>query len=307
MNDLNDLLRALITVIVRYHQSKSTKPKITAEWVDVKAGDASTQGFMVESLPPTIDDLMEQTTTERTQSLLIYINEATQSVKTRRPLLLYIQHIIQLLGECEQSQDQDTCTFEQVLQYKNVRPCVATLLSDLKRLYTISIKVTYDNHAITLDSYYKFPLSKSDIATLIQELIFSPLSIALTTDEETLQMEVDNLFLKQEKRITDKMTEKMNQILKKNAELEQANQSLMTQLKNQPTPTMPATPVIIRQPTAKLPINTKSATKQASTGELLFGSIWGKINQPQHESYEYQPLSTKEVNTNEFDFFSMHY
>lgn len=226
MDSLNDLLRALILVIVRYHQAQNplaaramydssiasisdpkdeeTPPALESNWEEILVDESKSQASPKEEASKRDDTLSEKTTLDKmllklpdefNADLATMIRESTQQVNTRRSLLCYLHHVILVLRE---HQPLIGTTIPTQLQ-----PTLVNLLSNLQTLYYMSpfqsLPVTLSGETMSIPGLSGgFTQKKSKIAPSIDHLIMRPLGITKTTDLSTLHLQVQCLILKEQ-------------------------------------------------------------------------------------------------------------
>jgi len=232
MDDLNDLIRALVTVFVRYRYSQPRQTNNTnaseTEWTVIEKPVNETSTYEQEQ----VDELMTKPNNELLLALSTLIDDSTQKYETRKSLLVYLQYIVQLLKENQRPADLHTGESNETDQ--QVQASVVTLLSNLKLLYNTTqfnnLLVTYNKQTVNLRG---FSFSNSLIAQQIQTLIMEPLEITATTTEHTLQLQVNCLFLKQQVAVALEVHAKNRLIEEENSKIRQDNHQLTEQLKEE--------------------------------------------------------------------------
>lgn len=220
MYSLNDLLRALITVIIRYHQSQdpmsakaSCEPSmvsiygqkdeevhasIGSGWTEIPLGDPEQKATTHDSdrqEKEWVDQLLLQSTADFTQTLSNMIHESTQQVTTRRSLLHYLLHIISTLRQHESLSSLEEAS-SQLLHI--------TLVDFLKHLQLLfgmnpyrSLPVTFEEKPVDIFGLAGILSQKnSKIARSINELVMSPLNIKQTTEESTIHLHMECFILR---------------------------------------------------------------------------------------------------------------
>lgn len=227
MDSLNDLLRALILVIVRYHQAQAplaaramydssiasisdrkdeeNPPALESNWEEILVDESKTYVSPKEEQASKRDDTLSEKTTldsmllklpdEFTADLATMIRESTQQVNTRRSLLCYLHHVILILRE---HQPLIGTTIPSLLD-----TTLVNLLSNLQTLYYMSpfqsLPVTLSGETLSIPGLSGgLTKKKSKLAPSLDHLIMKPLGITKTTDLSTLHLQVQCLMLKEQ-------------------------------------------------------------------------------------------------------------
>lgn len=215
MNNLTDLLEALVTIPVRYHHSEhilSNNIPADIDWTRVS----------IQNPNSIVQELLAKTNDEFMLSLTTLIDESTQHNSKRKPLLMYLQHTIKLLNESIQTMKLHPAEHDN--QSRLMQPAITTLLNHLNTLFTQSISVTYENDTVLIDSFS----SGSKMARHIKDLIMDPLNITKTTHANTITLQVKCLFLEQIIVFaTEENTKKIQRLLDANTALKQEKEDLL--------------------------------------------------------------------------------
>ncbi len=221
MHSLNDLLRALITVIIRYHQSQDpmsakalcepsldfiygqkdgeVPAPIGSGWTEIPLGDheqKSTTQDRDRQEKEWIDQLLLESTAEFKETLSNMIQGSTQHIATRRSLLDYLLHVILTLRQHE--------TSSSLAEEANARLVHSTLVDFLKQLQLLyrmnpyqSLLVTFEENSVQIFGLGGFlTQTKSKIARNIDELVMTPLNIKQTTEESTIHLHIECFILR---------------------------------------------------------------------------------------------------------------
>ena len=244
MNNLEDLLRALVTVIVRYDQLKQpTKkpapndlpipiitPELSADtqtnelgWIDITPEDIRALQLAEDERLATLTEsaqvsmILDASEEERQSMLFLRINKH----ETRRPLLLYLLHVIELLKQQETSPDIDL-VIDHNPSDTRIQDSIFALLCNLKILTHLSAyashPIVYDNQTHDLQGIAS---PQGTLAKHIQNLILIPLKITATTEERALELQAECLFLRHSTGLTATARPALLCALQENAQLKE--------------------------------------------------------------------------------------
>ena len=220
MYSLNDLLRALITVIIRYHQSQdpmsakaTCEPSIVliygqkdeevpvpigSDWTEIPLSESEQKSTTHDSArheKEWVDQLLLQSTADFKQTLCKMIEESTQHIATRRSLLNYLLYVILTLRQHESLSSLEEAS-SQLLHITLVN-----FLKHLQHLFGMnpyrSLPVMFEEKSVDIFGLAGILSQKnSKIARSIDELVMSPLNIKQTTEESTIHLHMECFILR---------------------------------------------------------------------------------------------------------------
>lgn len=190
MENLNDLLRALVTVIMRYHQLQFPTPTEMSEdrFKQIPTDTLDCSEWI--NIAPNSTELMAMKPDELRTQLSLLISESTKHNKTRESLLLYLLHAIGLINDTIKILGSDPVGHQE--NDASTQLFFVELLNNLNNLADNSVAVEYDKQRINLPAFS----SRSRMAKSISSFILNPLNITTLTQQDT-SLHVKCLFLGQ--------------------------------------------------------------------------------------------------------------
>ena len=235
MNNLEDLMQAMVTVIVRYHQSQPQGriASLSIEWTEVEtAATANSNSSEVLTEKNQVEALLAQDTDVFYQSLNQFILEATTASDTRRTFLQYLAFLSKLLHRYDEPADYhvfESPGFDVLVQNRLVE-----FLSNLKTIYYAPVRlllpITYENETVNV---WGLSSLKSKMASIVHALLVQPFRITATTEEHHLNQLAELLFLRSRMRVVDDVKTLNQQLMEENATLREEKEELASQLTGQ--------------------------------------------------------------------------
>ena len=229
MNNLDELLQALTTVITYYHRDQVTiLPTVTTletDWTLVQAPEIimtldTTEASETPALnDETFDTAVLNNTCELKASLDLMIHQSTKQNETRRSLLQYMLHVILLLKQMNAVVD---ASIESILCPAAIQEAIVELLTNIQTLYHVpyyqTISLNYAGQDVML---YGFSLSSSKLATHLKHLIMQPLEINSTTTKSTITAHIECLFLRHQVEMSSILASEHKKLVEEHSQLQQ--------------------------------------------------------------------------------------